>query len=169
MTFVSNHDKNAWEGTMYENFGEGLEAAIVLSVVGEGMPLIYNGQEAGNDRRLEFFEKDPIEWKDHPIGELYKKLFVLMKENSALWHSEWGATMIRVPNSSEESVLSFVREDNQSKVFAVFNFSDEWKSVEFTESLHHGEYINYFSDEAVGFDENSTLEIEPWDYRVFVK
>jgi len=169
MTFVSNHDKNAWEGTMYENFGEGLEAAIVLSVVGEGMPLIYNGQEAGNDRRLEFFEKDPIEWKDHPIGELYKKLFVLMKENSALWHSEWGTTMIRVPNSSEESVLSFVREDNQSKVFAVFNFSDEWKSVEFTESLHHGEYINYFSYEAVGFDENSTLEIEPWDYRVFVK
>jgi len=133
------------------------------------MPLIYNGQEAGNDRRLEFFEKDPIEWKDHPIGELYKKLFVLMKENSALWHSEWGTTMIRVPNSSEESVLSFVREDNQSKVFAVFNFSDEWKSVEFSESLHHGEYINYFSDEAVGFDENSTLEIEPWDYRVFVK
>jgi len=169
MTFVSNHDKNAWEGTMYENFGEGLEAAIVLSVVGEGMPLIYNGQEAGNDRRLEFFEKDPIEWQDHPIGDLYKKLFVLMKENSALWHSEWGATMIRVPNSSEESVLSFVREDGQGKVFAVFNFSDEWKSVEFTESLQYGEYINFFSDEAVEFDESSTLEIEPWDYRVFVK
>ena len=32
MTFVSNHDKNAWEGTMYEQFGDGLEAAIVLSV-----------------------------------------------------------------------------------------------------------------------------------------
>jgi len=133
------------------------------------MPLIYNGQEAGNDRRLEFFEKDPIEWQDHPIGDLYKKLFVLMKENSALWHSEWGATMIRVPNSSEESVLSFFREDGQGKVFAVFNFSDEWKSVEFTESLQYGEYINFFSDEAVEFDESSTLEIEPWDYRVFVK
>ncbi len=64
MTFVSNHDKNAWEGTMYEQFGDGLEAAIVLSVVGEGMPLIYNGQEAGNSKRLEFFEKDPIQWKE---------------------------------------------------------------------------------------------------------
>ena len=52
----------------------------MLSVVGEGMPLIYNGQEAGNTRRLPFFEKDPIDWKDHPNGELYKKLFALKKQ-----------------------------------------------------------------------------------------
>ncbi len=63
MCFVSNHDKNAWEGTEFEQFGEALEAAIVLSVVGEGMPLIYSGQEAGNDKRLEFFEQDPIVWR----------------------------------------------------------------------------------------------------------
>jgi len=75
MTFVTNHDKNAWEGTMFENFGDALEAAIVLSVAGDGMPLIYNGQEAGNDRALEFFEKDEIEWREHPIGDLYRKLF----------------------------------------------------------------------------------------------
>ena len=31
MLFVSNHDKNAWEGTEFEQFGEALEAAIVLS------------------------------------------------------------------------------------------------------------------------------------------
>ncbi len=39
MTFVSNHDKNAWEGTEFEQFGEALRAEIVLSVVGEGIPL----------------------------------------------------------------------------------------------------------------------------------
>jgi hypothetical protein len=52
MMFVSNHDKNSWEGTEFEQFGDGLEATIVLSVVSEGMPLLYNGQEAGNTRRL---------------------------------------------------------------------------------------------------------------------
>ena len=67
MTFVSNHDKNAWEGTEYEQFGDALDAAIVLSVVGDGIPLLYNGQEAGNQRRLEFFEKDPIQWRDAPV------------------------------------------------------------------------------------------------------
>src|SRR6516225_5668857 len=35
MTFVSNHDKNAWDGTEFERFGAGLNAAIVLSCVGE--------------------------------------------------------------------------------------------------------------------------------------
>ena len=46
MLFVSNHDKNAWEGTQFEAFGPALEAAIVLSVASRGIPLIYNGQEA---------------------------------------------------------------------------------------------------------------------------
>jgi glycosidase len=89
MTFVSNHDKNTWEGTEFEQFDEGLEAAIVLSVVSEGIPLIYNGQEAGNTKRLEFFEKDPISWREHPLGELYKKLFALQKAARARWNGAW--------------------------------------------------------------------------------
>jgi hypothetical protein len=48
-----------------------LHAAIVLSGVDEGMPLVDGGQEAGNDKRLEFFERDPIVWREHPLGELY--------------------------------------------------------------------------------------------------
>jgi glycosidase len=169
MTFVSNHDMNSWEGTMYEQFGDGLEAAIVLSVVGEGMPLIYNGQEAGNQKRLEFFEKDPIQWKEDPIGNLYKNLFALMKENTALWHAKWGATMVKVPNNFESEVLSFVRENEKDKVFAVFNFSDKAKSIEYRETLHHGNYKDFTTEEQVTFDENSNLELAPWGYKVFIK
>jgi len=149
MTFVSNHDKNAWEGTMYEQFGDGLEAAIVLSVVGEGMPLIYNGQEAGNRKRLEFFEKDAIEWKEDVIGDLYRDLFTLMKENTALWHAKWGATMIKVPNDEESKVLSFVRQNDSDKVFVVINFSDESQNIEFGESLKNGTFTDFFANEKV--------------------
>ncbi len=169
MTFVSNHDKNAWEGTMWEQFGEGLGAAIVLSVVGEGMPLIYNGQEAGNTKRLQFFEKDPIEWKKHYIGDLYKSLFALMKENTALWHGQLGATMIKVPNSSESEIFSFVRQNEKDKVFAVFNFTDKEQNASFRESLYHGEYIDFFSGEETDLDENSKLDLKAWDYRVYIK
>ena len=84
-----------------------LEAAMVLSVVSEGMPLIYNGQEAGNPRRLAFFEKDPIEWKEHPLGDFYKKLFALKKANTALWNGKWGARMIDVPNSIHTRATEF--------------------------------------------------------------
>lgn len=169
MTFVSNHDKNSWEGTMYEQFGEGLEAAIALSVVGDGMPLIYNGQEAGNTKRLEFFEKDPIHWKEHEIGNLYKKLFALLKSNTALWHAKWGATMIKIPNNHETEVLSFVRQNENDKVFAVFNFSKNQKEITFKESLFEGDYTDFNSSEKVNLNQNTKLTLAPWSYKVFVK
>jgi glycosidase len=168
MNFVSNHDKNAWDGTEFEQFGAGLEAAIVLSVVGEGMPLIYNGQEAGNTRRLSFFDKDPIEWREHPLGELYRQLFALKRENSALWNGAWGATMIYVPNSSPARVFSFVRRNERDKVFAVLNFSDEPLTVTFDETLYCGSYTDSFSTEAVELSASSRISLEPWGYRVFV-
>ena len=169
MTFTSNHDKNAWNGTMFDQFGDAVEAAIVLSVVGDGIPLIYNGQEAGNEKMLEFFEKDPIEWREHPIGELYKQLFKLKKENTTLWNGSWGAEMVKVPNSESLEVLSFVRENNDDKVFAVFNFSGKKHSVKFKESIQYGKYTDYLKNEETVFDEKSVLNIEPWGFRVFVK
>jgi glycosidase len=169
MTFVSNHDKNAWEGTMYEQFGDGLEAAIALSVVGEGMPLIYNGQEAGNAKRLAFFEKDPIVWKEDRLGKLYKELFALMKGNSALWHAKWGSRMVKVPNNAESQVFSFVRANKKDKVFAVFNFSDEPKEVFFREQLHFGEYRRFKDGMTIRFDENSGTNLEPWAFEIYIE
>jgi len=131
MLFVSNHDKNAWDGTQFEMYGNALENSIVLYVVSEGMPLIYNGQEAGNPKRLAFFEKDPIEWREHPIGDLYRKLFALKKRNSALWNGAWGAAMEPVFNNAPQQVFSFIRANDQDRVFAVFNFSAEPVEVAF--------------------------------------
>ena len=169
MTYVSNHDANAWEATQFEAFGDGLEAAIVLSVVGEGLPLIYNGQEAGNQKRLEFFEKDPIEWREHPIGELYARLFALKKQNTALWNGQWGARMIRVWNSEPDKVFSFVRRNDRDKVLAVINFSDEPQTVTFSGTLHVGSYREFFSAEAVELDAAAEIELQPWSYSVFVQ
>lgn len=168
MMFVSNHDKNAWEGTMREQFGEGLQAAIVLSVIGEGMPLVYNGQEAGNNKRLEFFEKDPIEWKNHPLGEFYQKLLALKKANTALWNAQWGANMIKIANNEEQAVLSFVRKNEKNKVFAVFNFSNKRRKVKFQESLHQGTYTDYFRGNEVQFVDHAMLDLDAWGYSVFI-
>jgi glycosidase len=169
MTFVSNHDKNAWEGTEFEQFGDCLEAAIVLSDVSEGMPLMYNGQEAGNRKRLEFFEKDPIVWKEDPLGDLYKKLFALKKANTALWNARWGARMVRVPNSHLAKVFSFVRQNEKDKVFVVMNLSPEELTVELKEALYYGAYTEFFSGEAVEFNQPTSLTLPAWSYRVYVK
>jgi glycosidase len=169
MTYVSNHDSNAWEGTQFEAFGDGLEAAIVLSVVGDGMPLIYNGQEAGNPKRLEFFDRDPIDWRPHPIGDLYRKLFVLKKKNTALWNGQWGATMVRIWNTRPDDVLSFVRANDQDKVFAVINFTAQPQSVRFSDSPYEGSYTEYFSGDEVEMNAASEITLEPWAYRVYVQ
>jgi glycosidase len=133
------------------------------------MPLIYNGQEAGNTKRLQFFEKDPIVWREHPNGELYRKLFALKKKNTALWNAQWGARMILVPNSAPAQVFSFVRRNDKDKVFVVINFSDQTQAVTFKETLYHGKYIDYFKDEPVELDAATKLELKPWGYQVFVK
>ncbi len=169
MTFVSNHDKNSWDGTQFEMFGDALEAAIVLSVVGDGMPLLYSGQEAGNPKRLEFFEKDPIEWREHPIGELYRSLFALKKSNTTLKNGAHGALMVNVPNSHASRVFSFVRENERDKLFAVFNFSDEPVAPSFAETLYHGSYRDFASGEQVELDADWSPELPPWGFRVFLR
>lgn len=169
MNFVSNHDKNSWEGTEFEAFGDMVEGAIVLSVASEGMPLIYNGQEAGFSRRLKFFEKDPIEWRTHPHGDLYRRLFALKKGNTALWNGEWGARMIQVVNNAPGAVFSFVRMNDHDKVFAVFNFSKEPRTVKFTDGPYAGKYTEFFSGKDSVIDAATKLELGPWAYRLYVQ
>ncbi|WP_241094949.1 alpha-amylase family glycosyl hydrolase [Marinicauda algicola] len=168
MVFVSNHDKNAWEATQFEAFGEMLEAAIVLSVTGEGLPMIYNGQEAGNTDRLAFFERDPIQWREHPIGDLYRSLFALKEETSALWNGSAGAKMVDVPNSAPARVLSFVRRNMEGGVFVVLNLSGEAREVTFGTGPHHGAYTDRFSGERLEVGATTALALEPWGWRVLV-
>lgn len=169
MLFVSNHDKNAWEGTEYEQFGDALDATIVLSVVSEGMPLVYNGQEAGNKKRLEFFDKDEINWQDHTYTEFYKRLFRLKKGNSALWNAPWGARMVKVENNCPNQVFSFVRQNANDKIFAVFNFTDSQQEVTLKDGPFHGKYTDFFRDEVMVFEGGEKLELPAWDYRLYVQ
>jgi glycosidase len=169
MTFVSNHDKNSWEGTEFEQFGDALEAAIVLSVIGEGIPLIYNGQEAGSDKRLLFFEKDVIEWRDHELGELYRTLFALKKEHQALWNGAWGAPMTRIPNSREDRWLTFVRADPEGdRVLAAFNFTPEAASVTLGEGPYAGTWSDAWTGEPFTLEPGASVSLPPWGYRVLV-
>jgi len=169
MLFVSNHDKNAWEGTQFEAFGPALEAAIALSVASRGIPLIYNGQEAGNPKRLAFFERDPITWREHPLGDLYRRLFALKQENRALWNGAWGAPMEQVPNDSPRQVLSFLREKGPDRVFGVFNLSGQAVTVAFEGGRHAGAYRDFASGEAVTLAEGRALDLPPWSYRLFTR
>ena len=169
MTFVSNHDMNAHEGTEFEQFGDALEASIVLSVVGEGIPLIYNGQEAGSDKRLLFFDKDVIEWREHELGDFYRELFALKKAHPALWNGSWGAPMTRIPNSHEAQWLTFARKHpDGDRVLALFNFGAESSSATLGEGPYSGTWHDAFTGEDVSLGQGAAVSLPAWGYRVLL-
>jgi glycosidase len=170
MLFTSNHDKNSWEGTEYELFGPALANVTVLTFVADGIPLIYNGQEAGNARRLEFFERDPIIWPtaEHPNAAEYRRLIAFRDANPALHNGRWGAEMVPVVNSAHPRAFTFVREKDGNKIFGIFNFSGEAQEVGFTDGPYAGRYTDYRDGSAVSIAADGRLTIPAWGHRVLV-
>lgn len=169
MVFTDNHDMNSWNGTPQKNFGDGLKTSIVFTGVVNGMQLCYSGQEAGLNRSLKFFDKDPIEWKDHENEVLFSKLFHLKHENQALWNGKYGGEMIRVVNDHQDRVVSFYREKNQDAVLPIFNFSDKTVEVNLDTQYFQGKYRELFTEKNFDIKEKTMLNLEPWSYLVLVK
>ena len=96
------------------------------------MPLIYSGQEAGNNKRLSFFEKDLVEWKEDKLFEIYSKLFQLKKNNKALRNGEQGGELNYIENSDEKNIFAFTRSSEKDKILAIFNLSNKPVEVELT-------------------------------------
>lgn len=166
LNFIDNHDKNSWEGNQFSNFGDGLYASIVFAALMDGMPLVYNGQEAGLDKSLLFFEKDPIVWKKHKIEDLYTKLFELKHKNKGLWNGKNGGEMVRIMNDKMDNVISFVREKNGDKVVSFINLSKEKITVNFDTKYDRGTYTDLFTGKSTTVPEKLTLTMEPWEYIV---
>ncbi|MBD0851832.1 alpha-amylase family glycosyl hydrolase [Maribacter arenosus] len=169
MNFTDNHDKNSWEGTQYSNFGEGLHAAMVLMTTIDGMPMVYSGQEAGLDRSLDFFGKDPIEWKDHENAIIFKKLFDLKHKNQALWNGKWGGEMIRIKNDKMGQVIAFSREKEGDMVISITNLSKESVNTTLESKYHTGTYTELFSGKNYQIKQNESVQLKPWEYLVLVK
>ena len=77
--------------------------------------------------------------------------------------------MIPVPNSNPKQILSFARQKNDDKVFAVFNFSDSEASATFNETIQLGEYVEYFTQQASSIDAQTSITVPAYGYKVFVK
>jgi 1,4-alpha-glucan branching enzyme len=166
MIFTSNHDENSWSGTEFERFGPALGNAFALLFTSEGIPLVYNGQEAGNDRRLKFFERDPIIWRDHPSGALIRDWIAFRKSHPALDNAPWGARMDKVDNNDATKVFSFVRAKSGDAVFVAQNYSAEVRTVTLDEVPHAGEWTEK-GGPAIRLGKGSQLTIAPWSTRVF--
>jgi glycosidase len=123
MLFTSNHDVNSWRWSDMEFYGQKFQALAVLAATLPGMPLIYSGQESGLDKKIAFFEKDAINWKDYANAGLYRRLLKLKAQHPALRNgSEGGALALLTPKSSQ--IFAFRRSQGDRHVIVAVNLSD---------------------------------------------
>jgi glycosidase len=124
MLFTGNHDTNAWTGSDAELYGPAFRAAAVLAATLPGMPLVYGGQEAYYEKRLAFFEKDPIDWKRLSQAGFYRALLRLKKRNPALRNGAQGGP-VEWLETGEPSVLAYRRERDGESVTVAVNLSGQ--------------------------------------------
>jgi glycosidase len=145
----------------------GAKVGAVLTFTLPGTPLIYNGQEVGNDQRLAFFEKDPIVWKDNDLPQFYQQLNDLKANNPALWNGKFGSDFTMLPVANPQTVFAFTRENGDNKLVVAFNFSDEQASLQLSDVNER--YTEYFSQEKRFFTPNTAITLAPWEYRVWMR
>jgi len=169
MRFTTNHDENSWNGTEFERLGDAASTFAALTFLIPGMPLIYNGQEAALHKRLNFFARDPIEWKKSTFRNLYTKLVKLKLDNKAIWNGNEGGKITVVSSPGDTTVYSFIREKGNSKIFTVFNLSNHMVAKSLTSDILSGTYKNYFTGQNNSFTNKEVFKLKPWDYLVFIK
>ncbi|MFZ9046071.1 MAG: alpha-amylase family glycosyl hydrolase [Cyclobacteriaceae bacterium] len=168
VNFTSNHNKNAWEGTVFDRFGKAAEAFAVLTYVVEGIPLIYSGQEVGLKKRLKFFEKDSIDWGDHPFNSMYDRLGKLKSDNQALWNGHWGGKVQLIPNDRKSQVVSFSRQKAGNSVVALFNLSPQSAKFSLQKDWFDEDYRRFKSRDRVRMLSEQTITLPAWGYELYI-
>ncbi len=169
LMFTSNHDENSWNGTEYEKYGDAARAFAVFTNTWRGIPLIYSGQELPNYKRLQFFDKDEIEWTDNKplLHDFYKTLFEFRKR-CRVFHC--GADFIKLDTGHDHNIVAYICKDGDHKALMLFNFSDADR-VRFTISHEEleGRFQNIFSLLQFDFSKTLSFEMEHWQYIVYEK
>ena len=156
MNFTSNHDENTWAGTVFDRYGNGAKTFAALTYFLPGIPLIYNGQEYGLDKRLAFFEKDFIPKKESDFFGFYKKLNKLKKENNLLNIDP--KIKFEVIETNSNNLVCFKRSIGEESIYFIANLSENKQEVQ-TEVKKKLRSLNKQREVSL---ENNVLE--PWEF-----
>ena len=166
MHFITNHDENSWNGTVFERMGENVAPCAVIAFTYDGMPLIYGGQEAGLDKRLKFFEKDEISWSDTSRYAFYRALLRTKRNNPALWNGEAGGALQILPAPHPRKTFAYARVKAEHAVLVFVNLDEEPREFRFEAAELAGEYRDIFTQTTSDLPVGSTFTVPAHGYRV---
>lgn len=164
MNFTSNHDENAWNGTVFERLNHTVEIFTVLTYLSPGMPMIYNGQEYDLKKRLAFFEKDTIPHIKGKMYPLYEKLGQLKAHHPALGTGKNHGTYRRIPTSKDHQVLAFERTKGNQKVVFAGNFSADTLTINLD---IQGKFQDYLESSSIVLNPGKPVNLLPWSYYIW--
>lgn len=173
MNYTDNHDKNSYDGTIYDRFDTAYETMFSLSFVAPGMPLVYTANEQGYDHEIEFFEKDTIVWEKEPkYAQLIAELSALKLGNKALASTNRDIEFVQ---TSDPRFIAFSRTLGENKVYFVANLYYEPLSdvtFSFVEdkalcAVHYDGSTFNFEDKEMSFAELAEKEFNPYEFYIF--
>lgn len=168
LRFSSNHDENAWDMPDVTKFGtKGAKLAAVLTNTFPGVPLLYNGQEAGNSVKLGLFEKFEIDWSTGTEWySFYQQLYSVRKKNPALSTGSYQS----IANNNKAKVYSFLRTEGKNRVLVVMNFSDgeQTAALELPASLAKANITDAFTGNSIAVKNVRKITLPKFGYRVLV-
>ena len=163
LRFTTNHDENSWNGTVFERLGDGAKTFAVLTATIPGIPLIYNGQEAGMAKRLNFFERDPIVWHKNDFRSFYSRLFTFHLNNKAISQGNFEIIDCDQP----QAVFAFRRRSGDKQVLVVLNLSPKSINTKLHADGLGTTYSEYFTGRSETLHDIQNLHLEPWQYLVY--
>lgn len=165
LNMITNHDRNSHDGTVFERFGDGVKAMAVFSFVSYGVPVLYSGQEVGLNKRLKFFDRDPIDWSDpDQYFPFYQKLNQIKADNPALWNGKFGGMPQKLEDGNP-NVFSAKRMKDGNTVIAIINMSGKDQTINYNPGDIDGIYTDAISGEALSINE---MILTPWQYFILI-
>jgi glycosidase len=128
MNFTSNHDVNSWRWSDKDLYGDKFRAFAVLAALLPGMPMILNGQESGLDKKIAFFEKDAINWKQFENTPLYRQLLRYKAHHPALANGAAGGSIEQI-DSDDDHIFAFKRRKGRDQIVVRVNLSNSPRRI----------------------------------------
>jgi glycosidase len=167
MRFADNHDQHR----ALARFGEPATlAASALMFTLDGVPMLYNGMEAGDTTESAapaLFEKLPVFWQSAELRpsfpHAFQQLIALRKAHEALRSGEveW------LHNSDETRVLTFARHSAGESIVVAINLST--RPYVGVSDFGGGHYRDITPGRAPADASLPALSLGAWEYRVFLR
>lgn len=163
LRYTTNHDESAWEATPIEVFGGVTPAlsASAISIFTSAAPLLYSSQEVGQEEKLPFFTRDPINWSSNQeMISAYQKLFSIYNSSHAFTRGELNFF-------SNNNAAVFTRQFEDDQFLILVNVRNTTQDIPLDASVQNINWTNMLTNESVTTTTSTVLS--PYQYVILKK